>query len=225
MLNSILTETTHSSITLQQMLACTFVSLLLGILLALLHTYRNTCSKNFVVTLAILPAVVQTVIMIVNGNLGTGVAVMGAFSLVRFRSAPGNAREIGSIFLSMAIGLAAGVGYLGIAAMLLFIIGTVTIVLVTIPFGKESFTKKELKITIPEDLDYTGIFDDIFTAYTHKAELIRVKTVNMGSLYELCYHIDLKSEKREKPMLDQIRCRNGNLTIVCGRMSVSKEEL
>lgn len=225
MLNSILTETASPAITMSQLLLCTMSSLGLGMLLALIHTYRNTYSKNFIVTLAVLPAVVQAVIMIVNGNLGTGVAVMGAFGLVRFRSMPGNAREIGSVFLAMAIGLAAGMGYLGIAALLLLLVGAATLLLVTLPIGRKSWSEKELKVTIPENLDYTGIFDDIFREYTDRAELIRVKTVNMGSLYELCYHIRLKSVQEEKTMLDAIRCRNGNLTIVCGRIASVREEL
>ena len=162
-------------------------------------------------------------IMLVNGNLGTGVAVMGAFSLVRFRSLPGNAREIGSIFLAMALGLAAGMGYLGTAMLLMIVSGGITILLISLPAGRAG--RKELKITIPENLDYSGIFDDIFAKYTKKSELVRVRTVNMGSLYELCYQVDLKSEFIEKNMLDEIRCRNGNLTIVCGRLPDGRDEL
>ena len=225
MLNSILTETVSSGITLPQLVICTLTSLGLGLALAFLHTYRNTSSRNFVMTLAILPAVVQAVIMLVNGNLGTGVAVMGAFGLVRFRSAPGNAREIGSVFLAMAIGLATGMGYLGIAVLLLIIIGAAILVLAAVPLGSQSFAQKELKVTIPENLDYTGIFDDIFQKYAKKADMIRVRTVNMGSLYELCYHVELKSQEVEKALLDEIRCRNGNLTVVCGRLDSGNENL
>ena len=174
MLNSILTETVSSGITLPQLVICTLTSLGLGLALAFLHTYRNTSSRNFVMTLAILPAVVQAVIMLVNGNLGTGVAVMGAFGLVRFRSAPGNAREIGSVFLAMAIGLATGMGYLGIAVLLLIIIGAAIFVLAAVPLGSQSFAQKELKVTIPENLDYAGIFDDLFEKYTKRAVLMKV---------------------------------------------------
>lgn len=225
MLNSILTETVSSGITMPQLVICTLTSLGLGLALAFLHTYRNTSSRNFVMTLAILPAVVQAVIMLVNGNLGTGVAVMGAFGLVRFRSAPGNAREIGSVFLAMAIGLATGMGYLGIAVLLLIIIGAAIIVLAAVPLGSQSFAQKELKVTIPENLDYAGIFDDLFEKYTKRTVLMKVRTTNMGSLYELCYRIELKKEEEEKAMLDDIRCRNGNLTIVCGRIAENREEL
>lgn len=223
MLESVLTETVNTGITMGQFSLCTVTSVLLGAALAAVHTYRNRYSRSFILTLVLLPVMVQTVIMLVNGNLGTGVAVMGAFSLVRFRSMPGNAREIGSIFLAMALGLAAGMGYLGTALILMMVAGGITILLVSLPSGREE--RKELKITIPENLDYSGIFDDIFEKYTKNPVLVRVRTVNMGSLYELCYHVDLKSESIEKNMLDDIRCRNGNLTIVCGRLPDGREEL
>lgn len=223
MLESVLTETVNTGITMGQFSLCTVTSVLLGAALAAVHTYRNRYSRSFILTLVLLPVMVQTVIMLVNGNLGTGVAVMGAFSLVRFRSMPGNAREIGSIFLAMALGLAAGMGYLGTALILMMVAGGITILLVSLPSGRAE--RKELKITIPENLDYSGIFDDIFEKYTKNPVLVRVRTVNMGSLYELCYHVDLKSESIEKNMLDDIRCRNGNLTIVCGRLPDGREEL
>ena len=202
---------------------CTACSAVLGVCLAAVHRYKNSTSRSFLMTLILLPVIVQMVIMLVNGNLGTGVAVMGAFSLVRFRSMPGNAREIGSIFLAMALGLAAGMGYLGTALLLMIVAGGITIFLVSLPAG--SAGRKELKVTIPENLDYSGIFDDIFEKYTRNSELVRVRTVNMGSLYELCYQVDLKSEFIEKNMLDEIRCRNGNLTIVCGRLPDGRDEL
>ena len=223
MLESVLTETVNTGITMGQFLLCTITSVMLGAVLAAVHTYRNQYSRSFILTLVLLPVMVQTVIMLVNGNLGTGVAVMGAFSLVRFRSLPGNAREIGSIFLAMALGLAAGMGYLGTAMLLMIVSGGITILLISLPAGRGG--RKELKITIPENLNYSGIFDDIFAKYTKRSELVRVRTVNMGSLYELCYQVDLKSEFIEKNMLDEIRCRNGNLTIVCGRLPDGRDEL
>lgn len=208
-----------------EFLACMAASLCLGAALAWIHAYRNQVTKNFVMTLVLLPMMVQTVIMLVNGNLGTGVAVMGAFSLVRFRSAPGNSREISSIFLAMAIGLAAGMGYLGVALVLLLAAAFVTAGMARLPWKTRGSGEKELKVTIPENLDYAGIFDDLFSRYTEKAELIRVRTVNMGSLYELQYHIRLREEKLEKEFLDQVRCRNGNLSLVCGRIPAGREEL
>ncbi len=215
MLNSILTT---NGIEIEGVLICTAISIVLGLGVALIYMYKNTYSSNFVFTLALLPAIVQVVIMMVNGNLGAGVAVMGAFSLVRFRSAQGSAKEIASIFFSMALGLATGMGYIGYAIIFFVIIGAVMFLLTAIGFGETKATDKELKVTIPESLDYNGIFDDLFEKYTKKSDLVRVKTTNMGSLYELQYQITLKDENDEKAFIDEVRCRNGNLNIVCGRV-------
>ena len=167
-------------------------------------------------TLILLPVIVQVVIMMVNGNLGTGVAVMGAFSLVRFRSMPGSAREITSVFAAMAIGLAAGMGYLGAAVFLTASVAAITMLFYSFPVREERMLRRDLRITIPENLNYSGLFDDIFAQHTREVSLLRVKTVNMGSLYELEYDILLKSLEEEKEMLDAVRCRNGNLTVSCG---------
>lgn len=204
---------------------CLGVSMVLGAVIAAFHSYRNRSSKNFLMTLVLLPAIVQSVIMLVNGNVGTGVAVMGAFSLVRFRSLPGNSREIASIFLAMAVGLATGMGYLMMAAVMTFIVGAVSIAIVAAPIGQARELERELKVTIPENLDYADIFDDVFASYSNGAQLVRVKTVNMGSLYELVYHITLKDRKNEKQMIDDLRTRNGNLEISCGRISEKVESL
>lgn len=225
MLNSVIAGNEATGVTLTEFLLCTGGALVLGILIGMIHRFRNHYTKNFILTLIMMPVVVQAVIMLVNGNLGTGVAVMGAFSLVRFRSVPGDSREIGSIFLAMAVGLAAGMGYLGIGFLLVLIVGLATILFVALPIGEPTAVGKDLKITIPENLDYTGIFDDLFEKYTDRVQLLKVKTVNMGSLYELHYVVKLKNEKMEKMFLDEIRCRNGNLTVVCGRIASEREEL
>ena len=225
MLNSILSSTDASAISVEQFLICTAVSLVLGIMIALVHCYKNRASKNFLLTLAILPVIVQVVITIVNGNLGTGVAVMGAFSLVRFRSVPGNSREIGNIFLAMAIGLANGMGYVGIAVLLFVIVSVLQILLMVIPIIGGNQYEKDLKITIPENLDYQNIFDDVFETYAASSRLDKVRTVNMGSLYELHYRVVLKDQSKEKAFLDDLRCRNGNLSISCGRPATDREEL
>lgn len=228
MLDSILsaaTTTTASTVGINELFLCTLASIVLGIGVALCHMYRNTYSKSFVVTLALMPAIVQTVIILVNGNLGTGIAVMGAFNLVRFRSVPGSAREIGSIFFAMAIGLATGMGYLTFALLFLVLVGVMTMVLYTTKFAEPRKIQKELKITLPEDRDYDGIFDDLFEKYTKGAELVQVKTANMGSLYELRYHVTLDSPIVEKELIDALRCRNGNLSISCGQISNYREVL
>lgn len=199
-----------TSITLQSFLLCTAVSLVLGIGLAFVAGYRQKTSSSFAVTLALLPAVVQLVIMLVNGNIGTGVAVAGAFSLVRFRSAPGTAREIGVLFLAMALGLAV-LAFVLLAGALLG--------LTALGFGEQKTAARVLKITIPESLDYDGLFDDIFAQYTRRCTLTRVKTSNMGTLYELEYAVTLPEDVPPKAFLDALRCRNGNLNITCGRES------
>ena len=176
-----------TSITLQSFLLCTAVSLVLGIGLAFVAGYRQKTSSSFAVTLALLPAVVQLVIMLVNGNIGTGVAVAGAFSLVRFRSAPGTAREIGVLFLAMALGLATGMGLLWLAVLAFVLLAGALLGLTALGFGEQKTAARVLKITIPESLDYDGLFDDIFAQYTRRCILTRVKTSNMGTLYELEY--------------------------------------
>ena len=213
MLESILTGT----MTLETWLLCTGVSLLLGIACAAVFMIRNRYSRSFVVTLALLPAVVQLIIMLVNGNIGVGVAVAGTFGLVRFRSANGTAKEIGSIFLVMAIGLATGMGYLALAAVFFAIMAVFTLILTTLNFGAGAADERELRVTIPENLDYDGLFDDLFQKYTRSSELERVKTTNMGTLYELSYKIVLKNAHSTKAFLDELRERNGNLTIICGK--------
>jgi hypothetical protein len=221
MITSFFTLTTAELI---EFLSSAVVSLILGAVIAAFHTYKNTYSKNFIITLAILPVIVQAVIMVVNGNIGTGVAVMGAFSLVRFRSVPGNSREIASVFLAMAAGLAAGTGELSLAILLTIVVEAMVILMVRFTGGSGSMASRILRVTIPENLDYQDIFDDVFSEYTSYSKLNRVKTVNMGSLYELNYDITLKDEKKEKSMLDDIRMRNGNLTVVCGRVPDGRKE-
>ncbi len=221
MLNSILTDT----FTIGSFLICILCSLLLGAVIAGVHSCFNNSSKGFVITIALLPAIVQMVIMLVNGNLGTGVAVMGAFSLVRFRSVPGNAKEINSIFLAMAVGLATGTGYITAALLFVLIIGGASIIYNITSFGNPKQNEKELRITIPEGLDYMEIFDDLFRTYTTKSELVKAKTANMGSLYKLEYRIRLKNPTQEKQFIDDLRCRNGNLEISCGRVVTGSDEL
>ena len=220
MLNSII----ETDLTLSAFLICTAVSLALGIGLALVSRFHARTTQSFAVTLAILPVVVQVVIMLVNGNIGAGVAVAGAFSLVRFRSAPGTAREIGVLFLGMAIGLTTGMGYVALAALTFVIVSAALLALTALHFGQHDSGERILKITIPEDLDYEGLFDDLLAQYTTSHSLVKVKTTNMGTLYELEYRITLRSEDVPKAFLDALRCRNGNLNIVCGR-EIAKDSL
>ena len=179
------------------------------------------------VTLALLPAVVCVVIMMVNGNVGTSVAVAGAFSLVRFRSVPGTAKEICMLFLSMGTGLIVGMGYLGFAVLFTVVLCAVFLLYNRLDFGaeKNAASYQSLSVTIPEDLDYTGAFDDIFQTYTSAFELVQVKTTNMGSMFRLTYHITLRDPAKGKEMIDQLRCRNGNLEISICRQETAVPEL
>ena len=213
MLNSIL----GTELTLTSFLICTGVSLLLGVGTALVAGYRSRSTQSLAITLAILPAVVQAVIMLVNGSIGAGIAVAGAFSLVRFRSAPGTAREIAAIFLAMAIGLATGMGYVVLALVFFAVVAAVFVLLTLCHFGGNTAGERTLKITIPENIDYEGVFDDLLARYTKEYTLDKVKTTNMGSLFELHYRVVFRDAGVPKAFLDELRCRNGNLPIVCGR--------
>ena len=211
-------ESGDIQLTLLNTAACTLASIVIGFVIALIYMYTvRKYSKDYVITLMLLPILVQTIIMLVNGNLGTGVAVMGAFSLVRFRSLPGNAREIGMIFFAMSTGLATGMGYITYAVCMTVIVGILLLIVCNTNFGNPRVPVKKLRVTIPEDLDYDNIFNDLFEKYTKTAELENVKTVNLGSLFTLTYDITLKDEHLEKEFIDEIRCRNGNLTVVIGR--------
>lgn len=214
MLNSIIQGT---EITTTVFIICTGVSIALGILTALLCMYKSKYSQSFVITLAMIPMMVQLVIMLVNGNLGAGVAVAGAFSLVRFRSAQGTAREIALIFLAMALGLATGMGYISLAVIFFAAAALLMVILHAVNFGGSSNADRTLTILVPEDLDYENLFNDILDKYTSFYELETVKTAKMGALYSLHYKINLKNANSTKAMIDALRCRNGNLEITCGR--------
>ena len=224
MFNTIL-NLTANSLTFSTAVKCTGVSLVLGFVVALCYAFTGKTTKNFFVSLVILPAMVQTVIMLVNGNLGTGVAIVGAFSLVRFRSIPGTSREISNIFFAMVVGLATGMGYITYAAFITAFIVVVMLVIYAVPFFKGEENMRNLKITIYENLDYTEIFDDIFEKLTVSHKLRRVKTSNMGSLYQLTYTLELKNPECEKELIDEMRCRNGNLDIVSNCRATVTEEL
>ena len=213
MLNSIFSETA-SSVELSSILLCSIISIILGIVIALTHKQTSKYNKNFLVTLSILPLLVQTIIIMVNGNLGTSVAIMGAFSLVRFRSLPGTSKEILSVFFGMTVGLATGMGHL-VFAIIITIIGSLAIfILSKVALFNKNKKEKILKIMIPENLDYTNVFDDIFETYTEKEELEQVKTTNMGSMFDLSYRIILNENVNEKEFLDDLRVKNGNLKVM-----------
>ena len=219
---SILTEGTFTS---AQFAVVTLTSLVSGFIIAAGYSVKNKCSRSFAITLIMLPAIVELVIILVNGNIGAGVAVAGAFSLVRFRSAPGRGQEITSIFLAMAVGLATGMGYIGVAVFFTIVISVVNVILNMTHLGGTAEHERMLKITVPENLDYEGRFEDIFEKYLSSYSYEEVKTCNMGSLYKITLSVVLKSGISTKSMLDEIRTRNGNLDISLGRQIENMESL
>ncbi|MCR5623679.1 MAG: DUF4956 domain-containing protein [Lachnospiraceae bacterium] len=219
------TTTTGASLTIQTALVCSLASIIFGFIIAGFYMVKTEYTKSYVITLVLLPMLTQVIIMMVNGNLGTGIAIMGAFSLVRFRSIPGGAKQILGIFFAMGVGLATGMGYITFAAMVTFIVGIVMMVLQLVPFGEQKERTNVLRITIPEDVDYTDVFDDVFAQYTKKNELARIKTTNMGTMLELNYNIIMKNEAQTKEMIDEIRSRNGNLTVILTRLPDAVAEL
>ena len=231
MLNNLFTSVfseTAETIVISDFIVCIAVSLLIGVFLAFTYSFRTKYTKSFLITLSILPAIVCTVIMMVNGNIGAGVAVAGTFSLVRFRSVPGSARDIGSIFMAMGAGLITGMGYIGYAILFSLIMGVALMIFTNVPLNgskKRDAIEKTLKITIPEDLDYYNVFDDTFDTYTTEHCLISSKTTNMGSMFKLIYNISLKDPSKEKEFVDKLRCKNGNLEIALTRQEVNNNEL
>ena len=215
MMNSVLTN----PITLPVFLVCMAAAMALGVLTALVFLHRSRHSASFALALAMLPMVVCLVIMLVNGHVGTGVAVAGAFTLVRFRSVPGTAREIAAIFTAMVIGLALGMGLVGIAAMFFLLAAGFTLALTRFNFGAASRYEKQLRITIPENFSYEGLFDDLFEKYTSATYLRKVQTTNMGTLFELTYDVRFSDIVVPKEFIDEIRARNGNLNVSIGDFS------
>lgn len=202
---------------------CLTTALVLGAGMAVLYAARERCSRGFAAALAVLPALVSVVILMVSGSLGASVAVAGTFSLVRFRSIPGTAREISAVFLAMAVGLACGMGYPGFAAVFAVVLCLFELLFGILTAGdtKREALRRELRITVPEELDFCGAFDEVLKAYTREANLEEIRTTDLGSLNRLTYRITLREAGREKELLDALRCRNGNLEI---RLSLPRTE-
>ena len=222
MFNSIF-DTTSSGLDIKTILICSAVAIALGLVIAFTHLKTSKTSKNFLITLTILPLLVEVVMLMVNGSLGTSIAILGAFGLIRFRSIAGNSKEISSVFFAMAVGLALGMGHILFAAVITTLTIAVIIILSKTNIFNLAAQPQTLEITIPEDLDYTTAFDDVFKKYTSSATLVRSKTTNMGSLYQLTYDVCLKKSTNEKAFLDAIRVKNANLKVLLSH--VSKEAL
>ena len=217
---------TTSAVSLVPFLASVGVALALGLALALIYCFRSRHTRSFVITMVTLPAIVAVVITMINGNIGAGIAVAGSFSLVRFRSVPGQARDIAFVFLAMCVGLVCGMGYLGIAGIVTSLVGGVHLLLQATGVGRAGATvDRTLRITVPEDLDHTHLFDDLFDRFTTYHELRSVKTTNMGSLYKLIYNVGLSDPDQERAFIDELRCRNGNLEIALSHQEVASDEI
>lgn len=217
--------TVEATVSIQSCLICIVAAIVLGGIISFTHKLTSKTTPNFLLTLAILPLLVQIVIFLINGSLGTALAVAGAFSLIRFRSMPGNSKEIVSVFWAMAVGLGLGMGYVWYMVLITVIIAVLVIVIGKITNKTQDLDERKLKIVIPENLDYEEVFDDIFKKYTNKVELKKVKTTNMGSMYEIVYIISMQTGKKEKEFIDEIRCRNGNMLVMLERQEVSEVEL
>lgn len=224
MFNSIF-DTSTAGMEVSTALIAAGAALLMGLVLALAHkfTARNT-TKGFLTTLTILPVLVMAVMMMINGNLGTSIAILGAFSLIRFRSVRGDAKNLLSVFFAMMIGLSCGMGHVLFGAVMTAIGVVAMLFFAYTPFLEPNRKEKVLKIVIPEDMDYTDAFSDVFSKYLSRAELVTAKTVNMGSLYDLTYNVRIKSGVKEKEMLDAIRTKNCNLKVSLSQ-SLNEEEL
>lgn len=224
-MDNLFTSIIATNLTAKTFFICTAVSIILGLLLSLTQLYKNNTTKSFALTVAILPVIVQVVIMLINGNLGTGIAVAGAFSLIRFRSVPGSAKEILCIFMAMAIGLATGVGHIGVAVCFTIVLILLNFLYSNIGFGNARKNYRELTITIPESLNHTEAFKEVFDEYTDSYDIKKVKTTNMGSLFKITYNLKLKNNADEREFLDKLRTRNGNLEISCNYSPTYCEEL
>lgn len=227
MFQSIFKQNGNTIVTPTAIFICLGAALLAGIVFATLCYFKSKSTKSFLVATAVLPMVVALVIILVNGNIGAGVAIAGAFSLVRFRSAPGTAKEICIIFISMASGLAFGMGFIAYACIFMLVCGVVLLFVEAVKIWEKPpvLKDKNIRITLPEDLDYTTIFNDIFEKYTTKYELIKTKTINMGSMFRVDYRVTLKELNQEKEMIDEIRVRNGNLEVYVQRTDYISPDL
>lgn len=222
MFNSIFDSTT-TGLSITTGLICAAVALVLGIVIAITHMKTSQTTKGFLTTLATLPLLVMAVMIMINGNLGTSIAILGAFSLIRFRSIQGQAKDLLSVFFAMMVGLACGMGHILFAVVITLIAVIAILIFSFTHFLEPNKKQRVLKIVVPEDLDYEEVFDEIFQKYTSHAELTRMKTMNMGSLYKLTYDITMKGGVKEKEFLDEIRIKNCNLKVLLSHPCMEEE--
>ncbi len=216
-----------ATVTSTQFFLMAGAALLSGFLFAWLMSLRIRSTKRFFIVTALVPFVVAAVITFVNGNIGAGVAIGGAFSLIRFRSAQGSADEIAAILIAMGSGIAFGMGYLAYGVLILLGLSVVFLLFSLLPVfdNKKMSSDKLLRITIPESLDYCDVFNDTFEHYLSSFESVGVKTTGMGSMFRLSYKIRMKDPKEEKAFIDELRTKNGNLEIAIQPYSDERNQL
>ncbi len=228
MFTNILETTTGEAISTSAVLTCIGLAIILGFVISLIYIFsdkKKKYSSHFAFSLAILPVIVCVVIMIVGSDIARAISLGGVFALVRFRSVPGDSKDITNVFFAMAVGLACGMGYVTLAIVVTVVVGIVYFTLNFFQFGVRRSQTKQLRITVPENLNFNGAFDDLFEEYATNVELGQIKTTNLGTLYELTYSIDMKKGVDEKAFIDSLRCRNGNLNIILCKMPESVEKL
>ncbi|MBQ6335228.1 MAG: DUF4956 domain-containing protein [Erysipelotrichaceae bacterium] len=213
------------SLTLGQFMLAIVASMFMGLILAIVFMYKNTYTKSFITALVLIPAVETVVIMLVNDNLGVGLSVAGSFALIRFRSVKGNAKELVAVFIAMTIGIICGTGYVALAGVFTLLLSVVMFALTLTGFGTINENQRYLKITIPESLNYEEVFNKILDKYASSWELETIKTLTLGSLFRLEYSLVMKDASKTKAMIDELRTRNGNLEIMCGKPATNREEL
>jgi len=215
-LKTIISSTTGESFTLINTLTIILSSIILGLVISLVYiktNKKNGYSSNFPITLIMLPVIIAIIILLVGSNIATAFSLAGAFSIIRFRSAPGDPRDIAYVFFTLAVGLTCGMGYIGYAIIFTVILCTLMFILDLTKFGMSKTKLVQLKITVPEDLNYEDAFEEILSNYTNSWRIENIKTRDFGSLFELTYKINLKEDINQKKFLDYLRCRNGNLNI------------
>lgn len=216
MIEYILGITNDGSITAMQALICVLFSIILGVIIAAAYAFitkKDEASISFFITLVILPAICALVIILVGSNIARALSIGGVFTLVRFRSAQGDGKDISFVFLAMGAGLAAGLGFLTVALVSTFVLGVVIVVVAKVAKLVFASEMRELKIVCPEDMNYADTFKEVLAKYTSRNSLEKVKTTNMGTLYELTYYVVLKNEAEDKKFIDEIRTKNGNLNV------------
>lgn len=204
-----------NNITAGEFILCIAASLIIGFLISVIYmcTHKKEgYSQSYVLTIIMLPSIVTLILLLINTTYGA-LSLAGAFTLVRFRSVPGDPKDITYIFFTMAVGVACGMGYIGFAIVFFVILGLIVFILNAINFGGCKINHMTLKITIPENLDYKGVFDPVLKRYTSYYKLRRIKTTNFGTLFDLIYSVDVYDDMDSKKFIDELRALNGNLNI------------